>query len=216
MRNVPAEMKISVTLCTVWKLTRRDSLVLGFTDHDEDLVIGGLVYEAQAGLTPGDADASLGFVPDNGDVSGVLSSERITQADIEGGLYDGAELQISRVNWQEVSQIAVLSTGRIGDIKTTAFGFEAEWNGLAARLGHSTGRVFSRMCDASFGDVRCGLNSGDFPDGTTCARNFAACQSFNNTANYRGFPYLLGDDALTAAPHEGEIFDGESRYDHAI
>src|SRR3546814_4034154 len=33
-----------VTLAWCWRLARRDGVVIGFTSHDRDLVIGGLAY----------------------------------------------------------------------------------------------------------------------------------------------------------------------------
>lgn len=196
-------MSNATTHCWAWKLTLKDESVFGFTDHDRPLTIDGTVYEAAAGLTP-EIEA----------VKGVLTSDRIKAEDIAAGRFDGAALQTYRVNWADVSDITLISTGLLGDIRAKGEAFEAEWNPLSAALGRSTGRVFSRMCDAEFADQRCRLDACAFPDGTTCARSFAACKAFNNTANYRGFPYLLGDDALTAAPVAGEIFDGGSRYDH--
>jgi len=57
----------------------------------------------------------------------------------------------------------------------------------------------------------------NFPSGTVCPRSFSACRDrFNNALNFRGFPYLLGDDALTAAPRESEIRDGGSRYEGRV
>jgi len=64
---------------------------------------------------------------------------------------------------------------------------------------------------------RMGLNADNFPSGTVCPRSFSACRDrFNNALNFRGFPYLLGDDALTAAPRESEIRDGGSRYEGRV
>ena len=90
--------------------------------------------------------------------------------------------------------------------------FEVEMIGRTAQLDRTTGRVFSGYCDAEFGDIRCGLNVEDFPEGTVCQRTYAACEGFANKLNFRGFPYLLGDDALTRGPQEGELLDGGSRY----
>lgn len=195
-------MSRSTTYCWAWKLTLTDDTVFGFTDHDRGLTIDGVDYEAAAGLSPN---------TDN--VKGVLTSDRITAEDIAAGRFDSAVLQSYRVNWEDVSDRTLVSTGTLGDIRTNGAAFEAAWNPLSAALGRSTGRVFSRICDAALGDARCGLKADEFPDGTTCPRTFAACKTFSNTANYRGFPYLLGDDALTKAPHAGENFDGGSRYD---
>ena len=41
-----------LTLAHCWKLTRRDSTVMGFTDHDRDLLVSGVTYAAATGFTP--------------------------------------------------------------------------------------------------------------------------------------------------------------------
>ena len=88
-------------------------------------------------------------------------------------------------------------------------GFEADWLGQATLLDRSTGRLFSRRCDAEYGDARCGLT---VEPGQSCARTLEACRGFGNVLNYRGFPYLLGDDVLQAGVHLTPSRDGGSRY----
>ena len=218
MRDVPPGLKTHIesgvtTLCHIWKLTRTDGQVLGFTDHDEALDIDGITYLALSGMSGGDADSSLGFSIDNSHVQSVFSDERITADDINAGLYESAELICAIINWQDVSQRLTLTRGQLGEIVQKGEGFTAEWIGEGAKLDRSQGRVFSRLCDANFGDARCGLNAADFLEGTVCPRSFAACKDrFQNILNFRGFPYLIGDDALTAAPLESGIRDGGSRY----
>lgn len=200
------------TLCRGWRLIRRDGVIFGFTDHDRDIEIGGVIYAAYNGMSAGAVDSRIGFSADSGHVQGVLSDDRITAQDIRAGLYADARLEALEINWQTLES-SVLQSGYIGEITQQGESFLLDWTGEAAKLERSVGRVFSRRCDAEFGDARCGLSLVDFPDGTECPRSFDACQAqFSNSANFRGFPYLLGDDALTAAPKEGEVFDGGSRY----
>lgn len=201
------------TLCWAWKLTRKDDVVLGFTDHDQTLEVDGLVYEAASGFAPTDMENRLGFALDNGAVLGGLSSENITKTDVEAGLYDTAGIEILRVNWKAPEEHGVIWGGTIGDIHLKDGQIEAELLGRSAVLERSTGRVFSRQCDAVFGDGRCGLDLNGFPSGTVCPHTFLACRDqFENVENFRGFPYLIGDDASYAAPREGELKDGSSRY----
>jgi len=81
--------------------------------------------------------------------------------------------------------------------------------GQATLLDRSTGRVFSRRCDAEYGDERCGLVA---QDGESCERTLEACKGFGNTLNFRGFPYLLGDDVLQKGVHLTPRRTGGSRY----
>ena len=203
----------ATTLCWAWKLTRSDGVVLGFTDHDQDLSVDGVAYQAASGFSPSDIDSRLGFALDNSMAQGLLSSDVITDADIRAGKYDSAAVEISRVNWMQPDEFGLIWSDKLGDIKIKDGHFEAELVGRAAILDRTTGRVFARGCDASFGDTRCSLNAGNFPAGTVCPRTYAACQSqFDNTVNFRGFPYMIGEDAAYAAPRDGDVKDGSSRY----
>ena len=54
MRNMPNEMVARIqsgaaTLCHVWRLKRADGAVMGFTDHDRDLVVDGVLCRAASG-----------------------------------------------------------------------------------------------------------------------------------------------------------------------
>ena len=218
MRDLSSDLKThlensSTTLCWLWRITRADGTVLGFTDHDQNLTVDGINYEGSSGLTPSEVDKRLGFSIDNGAVQGALTSEEISAKDINSGLYENARIDCFRANWKDTSQIIHMSTGRLGSIRQKGETFEAEWTGESVLLDRSMGRVFSKICDAEFGDARCGLDAADFPEGTICPRTLTACRDqFDNVLNYRGFPYLLGDDALQAAPKIGERRDGSSRY----
>lgn len=204
MRSVTSALMACETLCWVWRITLSDETIMGFTDHDRSFVFEGIDCVPAAGLDPQAA---------SDDMVGILTSDRITDADVEAGRYDGAQVEILRVNWTDPSQFVAIASGYLGEIRRKGARFEAEWAGLASRLERSTGRVFSRTCDADFGDTRCGVDAAGFPEGTVCPRTFSACKNkFDNSQNFRGFPYILGDDALVAAPKEGEVRDGGSRY----
>ena len=203
----------ATTLCWAWKLTRTDGVMLGFTDHDVDLTIENILYQAASGFSPSDIDSRLGFALDNSSVQGLLSSDIITDADIRAGKYDSAAVAISRVNWTMPEENGLVWRGKLGDITFQDGHFEAELVGQSAVLERAIGRVFSRGCDASFGDEYCGLNANEFPHGTICPRTYAACESqFNNTINFRGFPYMIGEDAAYGVPRDDDKKDGSSRY----
>jgi len=218
MRNLTSDIKSQLsasvtTLCTAWKLELSDGRVFGFSGHDRDLIIEGVTYLAQSSLNESESESRLGYASDNGALQGVLETAHITEADIANGVLEGAKLSRLRVNWQDPTSYIILSVGELGQVTTQGDYFDVEWLGLASKLDRSTGRVFSKKCDAEFGDNRCGLSVDNFPAGTFCPKSFLACRDqFNNAPNFRGFPYLLGDDALYAAPQEGEIKDGGSRY----
>jgi uncharacterized phage protein (TIGR02218 family) len=79
-----------VALC--WTLTRRDGAVLGFTEHDADLVVEGVVCRAATGWTAAALEERTGLAVGNTEVAGGLSDAGITEADILAGRFDGARI----------------------------------------------------------------------------------------------------------------------------
>ncbi len=148
------------TLCHCWRVARKDSTVLGFTDHDRDLLIDGVTYKAATGFTATAIEDQLGLAVSNLDVDGALSSAAITEDDLNAGLYDDAAVTIMRVNWQDVSQRVVLRSGFLGQVTRGETSFSAELRGLAAKLDQSAGRIFQRTCAWELGDARCQIDLG--------------------------------------------------------
>lgn len=210
MRNLCPEFEAhlasgTTTLCRVFILSLADTRRLAFTDHDRPLAFDGLVAKP---MDSAETEQRAGFDADSGALRSVFDLD-ITREDIIGGSLDGATLAEHRVNWADTSQSVHLTTGRIGTVTVTGDGFEADWLGQAALLDRSTGRVFSRRCDAEYGDARCGLTA---QAGQSCPRTLEACKGFGNVLNFRGFPYLLGDDVLQKGVHLTPKRMGGSRY----
>ncbi len=291
MKTLPSGMQDhldggATTLCWCWKLTRRDGVVQGFTDHDQPLAFDDVTYGAASGFTASEVQSSLGLAVDNLTLAGALSAATLNEQDLAAGLYDDAAIEIRRVNWTTPSQRVLMRAGTLGEVTRSGSAFQAEIRGLAQALNQPTGRAFGHLCDADLGDARCtlaitptvgavvtaadarrftvsGLDSfasGDLTGGkltfTTggnagramevkrhgvagsivslelwqamseavtagdaftvtpgCDKQFATCRDrFGNAVNFRGFPYMPGNDAVTAAPAPGQVLDGQSRY----
>ncbi|HMT45525.1 MAG TPA: DUF2163 domain-containing protein [Novosphingobium sp.] len=148
----------TTTLCWCWKLVRQDGVVLGFTDHDLGLSFAGVDFEPESGFTASEIRAGSELSVDAQDASGGLSSDRITETDIIDGLYDAAEVEVWRVNWQAVSQRVLLRRGVIGQIRRGVAAFSAEMRSLAHVLDQSVGRSYQYSCDRALGDSRCRVN----------------------------------------------------------
>jgi len=200
------------TFCSLWKLEFAALPPVFLTDHDAIILHDGDSYLPHQAADGTLTESSTGLSVDSGGLRTSLTLPGISAQEIRGGVLDGAQLSEFRHDWR-TTETALVSKGRIGEVGFSGDEITFEWLGQASLLDASTGRVFSRQCDASFGDVRCGLDKGNFVDGTTCPRTFAACRDqFANTVNFRGFPYLLGDDVLQAGVSESDIRDGSSRY----
>ena len=132
--------------------------MLGFTDHDRDLEFGGTIFEAASGFTAGEIKESVGLSVDNLDVSGALQSNRLNETDLAAGLFDGADVEIYRVNWADTEQRVLMRRGNLGEIRRGKSAFTAEVRGLAHKLNQPMGRSYHFACDADLGDGRCGVD----------------------------------------------------------
>ena len=160
MRDIPAAFAAHLaggvtTLCRCWSLRRRDGLALGFTAPDRDLIVAGLVHEARTGLEAAEASAELGFAVSGGDVAGALSSLGLTEADVAGGLYDGAAVETWLVDWTNPETRLLLDLATIGEVRREGDAFVAELRGLTHRLDAERGRTYRATCSADLGDARC-------------------------------------------------------------
>lgn len=162
MRDIPAGLaahlaRAATTLCRCWSLTRRDGLVLGFTDHDRPLAFDGVTFQETTGLEAAEGAAELGFAVGGGEVSGAFAAVGLNEADLARGLYDDARVSIWLVNWADVSERLLLETGFVGEIKRGDLAFSAEVRGLAKAFDEERGRLYTRACNADLGDARCGV-----------------------------------------------------------
>ena len=200
------------TFCTLWKLSFPHRADIYLTDHDAVIHYDGAQYSPQLSADKTLSESKTGLSVDMGGLRTSLTLPDVSSQDIRDGLFDGAQLSEFRHDWRS-GETELVQSGRLGEVTISGDDVSIEWLGQASLLDQSTGRVFSRQCDASFGDIRCGLDKNNFSEGTTCPRSFQACRDqFSNTINFRGFPYLLGDDVLLAGVAESDRRDGSSRY----
>lgn len=205
-------MREVTTLCSLWWLEFSARASIFLTDHDDMILHDDETYLPQHAADGTLAESRIGLSVDSGGVRTSLTLPGISAQELRDGILDNAQLSQFQHDWRS-GETELLFKGRIGEVSFSGDEVSFEWLGQASLLDQTTGRVFSRQCDASFGDARCGLNKTDFAEGTICPRSFAACRDqFANAVNFRGFPYLLGDDVLQAGVGDSNIRDGSSRY----
>jgi uncharacterized phage protein (TIGR02218 family) len=143
-------------LAFCWRMQRRDGICFGFTSHDRDLEIEGLVYRAAPGMLPSAVSVSDGFEASALDVSGALTSDAIGAADLAAGRWDRAAVSLFLVDWENpAGERLALARGELGDVAIKANGFEAELRGPAALLERPVVEQTSPECRAQLGDRRC-------------------------------------------------------------
>lgn len=213
MRHIPEELVARIesgaaTLCHAWVVVRTDGERMGFTDHDRDLTLDGLICSAGSGWTQGAMEGSAGLSGGTLAVAGVLDDDRIAEADVAAGVWDAAHVEVWRVDWMRPDLKVRLGVGTLSRIRREGAGFTAEVEGPLAALERVVGRTYGRACDAVLGDGRCRAD----PAGRTCDKRWETCVGvFGNGINFQGFPGVPGDDFLTAYPATGGRNDGGKR-----
>ncbi len=184
MRPIPPALQAKLdsgvtTLARCWRIVRRDGVVLGFTDHDEDVVLGALTCKAGTGFSGSEATASFGLAVSGSEISGALSADALSDADLAAGRYDAAAIEVHLVDWSEPSLHVLLAKGVLGEVRREGQAFVAELRSLADRLNEESGRRYTATCSADLGDSRCliDLTSSTF-------RGNATVTSLNGTSSF--------------------------------
>lgn len=149
----------TTTLATLWKVTRRDTSVYAFTDHDSEIPFESVTYQPTSVYDAGTVKTSAAMNVDDVSLTGLLAIDAITAADIEAGLWDGATVEISEVNYLDLTMGAnILRYGQIGEIQRNGQQFTCELRGLMQYLQNVICAVVTPHCDADLGDTRCGVD----------------------------------------------------------
>lgn len=151
----------ATTLCRCWRVTRKDGVVMGFTDHDRPLAFGGTEFRAGTGLDASALQTGNGLSVDNAQAVGALADEGISEEDLRAGRYDGAQVDHWLVDWRDPELRVHLFRGSIGEIRRTETSFEAELRGLGDALNVAVGRSITPFCDRVVGDRKCGVDLDD-------------------------------------------------------
>lgn len=148
----------ATTLCRAWAITRMDGVQFGFTDHDLSLSFEGVHFKADTGLSATALAQSTGLSVDNTEAIGALSDAAVTEADIEAGRFDGADIRAWLVNWRNPAERQLQFRGTLGELRRSNGAFQAELRGLTEALNRPLGRVYQKPCTAVLGDSACGFD----------------------------------------------------------
>jgi uncharacterized phage protein (TIGR02218 family) len=152
-----AEELTKLAIC--WQIVRADGIALGFTTHDNPLLIDGLRYESAPGMAPSAVINTDSVEIDTMEVAGALTADAITQADLAAGRFDGANVRLFMVEWQNpTAGRQLLAAGKLGAVQTGSgsdLSFSATLQGATTALAQLHIETFSPECRAELGDWRC-------------------------------------------------------------
>ena len=179
MKTVPAGLQTLIgkqvtTLAYCWEFTRRDGLVLRFTDHDVPLERDAprtALYEALSGFTRSALEAKGDLSVDNTDIVGLYESDAITEEDLRKGLWDFAEYVIFLADWVGFinTEKIILRRGFLGQVSIKDTMFEVEQRGLTQALSVVSGDVYSPLCRVDLFSTECGLTAATWKQESSVA-----------------------------------------------
>lgn len=148
----------ATTHCFCWKLTRKDGIKQGFTDHDKDLTFDTVTFKAATGLTGSAIKNTTGLNVNDMEGIGVLNSDTLVESDIVNKLYDNAAVSVYRVDWLNVTKRIEVFTGFLGTVSRSNLQFKAEVRSISQALNQPYSEYFQKTCRVDLGDSRCGID----------------------------------------------------------
>ena len=149
----------TTTLAQLVKITRRDGVVKGLTDHDRDLIVAGVTYYADGAFDFSGLSNDSDLAAESDPVTGLLDSSQISEADLRAGLYDRARIDVYLCNWADLSQgLMQLRRGWLGEVTLQGGQYQANLRGLHDLLEREVGETYTPECRYDLGDSRCSVS----------------------------------------------------------
>lgn len=154
--NLFAELcKTSAHIDVGWLLIRTDGTRFGFTSSDQPFTYNGDTYTSANGFNPSAIVSKADLSVDNMECQ-VLESPVITEADLRGGKWANAQVQVFwlRADHPEWG-IVPLRGGMLGEIVLKNGQFTTQLRSLAQQMQQPFGIQYLLNCTAQLGDPRC-------------------------------------------------------------
>lgn len=147
------------TLAYLLKLVRADGTTLGFTTHDRDLSLSGVIYKTADSFTLTEVAGARDLAASNAEVLGALSTASINDSDIKAGRYDNAAITLYLCNWADTSAGSIiLRHGRVGSITHDGQNYRFELIGLLDTLEQTVTQSYTRTCRHKLGSTACTID----------------------------------------------------------
>lgn len=201
------------TLALCWRILRRDGQNKCFTDHDREIVYGGLTYVPVEAGSPSEWRQGVDLSAHALEIALAFAADSAVDAELRAGLYDYAEVWTFLINWADTSQgIVKLAHGRLGEVEIRDNAARIEFRSLAQQLSGMVGRIYTPECDANLGDARCGVAIASYTHagtvGTAASRKVfvVSGSAAGKTNDY----YAYGKCTFTSGACNGLVMQVES------
>lgn len=151
-------------ICTAaYMVSAVGSVIVAVTDRQGGLTgvpgYPSVTFKHTIGLTASKVEHPAGTDPANLEADFFVKSTDLTEADIEAGKWDHASfiMFVTNTNALHMGQL-IIAKGYFGKFEKHDSLYRVELRGLNEALSQVIGKVTEELCDADYGDARCGLN----------------------------------------------------------
>ncbi len=130
--------------------------------------------------------------PSNSEADCLINAAGLTEADIEAGKWDHGACTLFTTNGDDprMGQL-IIQKGFFSKFEKVGPRYRVELRGLNEALNQTIGKYTEELCDADYGDARCGLNlvaRGEIHNGTLTSVSNA--YTFRDTSRTEGVEYF--------------------------
>jgi hypothetical protein len=147
------------TITQCWKITRQDNIILAFTEHDEDIFIDNIKYQAKGGKNINRSSSKDDCSANNSEVETMLTHSMLNHKDIVKGLYNDAIIESFFIDYTDLSEIKFKQKGKIKEITQTKNKFLAKIAPISSILNKNANEKYSLYCRTELGSSKCGVNT---------------------------------------------------------
>jgi uncharacterized phage protein (TIGR02218 family) len=170
-----------------WEFTRKDAVTYRFTEHDQELVVGGNLFTPVKGMSATAQQRVTGLDAGNYQAYGQVGT--VSYNDMVSGLFQGARITELVVDWRHpFAGVFRCQTHYVQRLNFDGERWEAEMVGQRGRLEKTIGKVYTRNCRHKLGDLGCSVSLSGTPfktsglsvsavDASEPARKFTAVSS---------------------------------------
>lgn len=217
MKTVPAALQSaldagSATIVRLWRITRRDGVILGFTDADADVVHDGTTFRRASGAAPSAGRSERSGGPDDLEIVARFDDDAITEEDLIAGLYTDAlvDVFVGDPTLSPPAFVRMPAGGRIGQVANRDGTFSASLRGLQALLSQPVVRTITPGCRWDLGQPGCNRAMGDLTDAGQTVIAVSGARSFTASLPRAAGAYDIGLLTWTNGANAGKIAQVES------
>lgn len=143
-----------------WRITRKDGVIFRFTSLDIDYIWGSDTYRSCGSMLPSASQDAIAIGQvSNQELVGIFDDAGITEADIYGGLFNDAFVEVWRIDTEGVETPRRTAAGWTGNLQHKTGSFNMEVVGPGARLDQQAiVQPYGPGCSWIFGSEECGAD----------------------------------------------------------